>query len=451
MALAASLIPGFQYRVQSGPLTNEVVTIVDNKAFPDGHVQQRKITIEFDGQVTYILPRLLDDTPVAIKGRDIPTVSEETVDAEPQIEIPHFPAAPITNMQQLVESHKALPLNDPMDPRLDFLRPMRSKAARYIQRTMKNGMTDIEMFLQYASSARRAENDEYPVPFALKGDTQSGKTFAVIALAVFWSDYMAEQQRAAGIEVTYTKPMPIFTLSGSAGVTDFQMFGQPAVDQAMGDNHIVWLMGIVDMAAMCGGILYVDEINALLERTTTALFSLLDHRHEFTNYNKPKHIGGDLYLPTTIRAHPDFWPIATYNEGYEGMAKLNKAVHQRFDHILWDYSEEVEKKLISSATVLEIGKAFRTARKNRKLKTPVGTAVLERIERNIQSFGVDVTEEIFLGMFTAEERGTAEAILKDRSLIASLHEEERARRMNKGQPVPASTVPLANVLDEEAF
>src|SRR5262245_31725919 len=61
MALAAQLLPGFQYEIVGGPLEGEVVTIVDNKPFPDGDPQgrQRKITVQdpFGGEV-YILPRL---------------------------------------------------------------------------------------------------------------------------------------------------------------------------------------------------------------------------------------------------------------------------------------------------------------------------------------------------------------------------------------------------------
>lgn len=419
MALTASLIPGFQYRVARGPLAGEVVTIVNNVAFPDGHPQQRKITVEFDGQANYILPRLLDsqpisNQPVALQG---PAPAPTT--------------GPITTMEDLAVSVAVQPLNDPMDPRLDFLRPRRSRLKQYIHRKMVNGMTDIEFLLQYASPERRGSNDSYPVPFALKGDTQSGKTLAVEVLAIEWADYMG-----------YPKPMPIFTLSGSSGVTDFDLFGQPASFE----GEIIHLMGTCEMAAKAGGILYFDEINAMSERVTTALFSLLDHRHRFTNRAKPILKGG-LHLPETVQAHFDMWPVATYNEGYEGMVKLNKAVHQRFEHILWDYDPAVEAKLVDSPTVLEIGRAFRQARAARTgISTPVSTALLQRIEQNIESFGVDGAVEVFLGMFEARERGTAKDILTDRSLIAALHEEAKQRALN-ADPVAAASDDLINALN----
>src|SRR6476620_5623331 len=67
-----ALIPKFQYRVIEGPLKGEVVTVIDNATIPDrdseGNPQQhrRKIKIEFDGHLDYILPRQLDSNPVSL-------------------------------------------------------------------------------------------------------------------------------------------------------------------------------------------------------------------------------------------------------------------------------------------------------------------------------------------------------------------------------------------------
>ena len=165
-----------------------------------------------------------------------------------------------------------------MDPRLDHLRPNTQKVAQYVNRTMPNGMTDVQFFLQFTGEAHRRENQGRPANIMLKGDTQGGKTFLVEVLAVAWAKMLG-----------YPKPMPIFTLSGSSGVTDFDLFGQaaPYVDPDTGGEHIVWLPGVVDLAAKVGGILYLDECNALGERVTTSLHPVVDHRHTFTNRNKP--------------------------------------------------------------------------------------------------------------------------------------------------------------------
>ena len=71
MALAASLIPGFKYRVLKGMYEDEVVTIVDNTIIKaeDDPVNQRKIKVAGPhGEEIYILPRLLSDRPEAIAG-----------------------------------------------------------------------------------------------------------------------------------------------------------------------------------------------------------------------------------------------------------------------------------------------------------------------------------------------------------------------------------------------
>ena len=426
------LIPGFQYKVKEGPLKDEVVTVVDNTVIrdkdEDGNVEpnRRKIAVLFDGTEAFILPRQLDDKPVSMIN-----VNNEVVTPQHEFEgsLGDLPVVDVRTMKpedaemaMLRKAAAEVPLTDPMDPRLDHLRPDRHIAdpPKYISRTMKNGMDDITFLLEYASDLSRAENGGYPVPFALKGDTQSGKTLAILVLAIRWAIMMG-----------YPKPMPVFTLSGSAGVTDFQIYGQFVawVDPLTGKQTVVWLMGIAEMAARAGGIFYVDEINAIAERFTTSMFPLFDWRHEFTNPNKPVLKGG-IFMPETIKAHPDFWPTATYNEGYEGMVKLNRAVHQRFDHILWDYSDEVELEVVKSPGVLVIGKAFRAARKARKLSQPIGTSVLQRFVRNIRRFGVEGAQEVFLGMFDERERRAAEDIFKDRTLMEALNEEERQRQVN---------------------
>ena len=105
----------------------------------------------------------------------------------------------------VVEGRVIDPITDPMDPRLDHLRPSRAKVKRYIHRMMSNGMTDVEFLLLFASDDYRIANEGRPASIALKGDTQSGKTFLVEVLAVAWADSLGLPQ-----------PMPIFTISGSS-------------------------------------------------------------------------------------------------------------------------------------------------------------------------------------------------------------------------------------------
>jgi hypothetical protein len=283
---------------------------------------------------------------------------------------------------------------------------------------MPNGMTDVEFLLTFTNDDYRAKNELRPANVMLKGDTQSGKTFLVEVLAVAWAEKMG-----------LPKPMPIFTLSGSAGVTDFDLFGQVTsyTDPATGVESLVWLPGIVDMAARCGGILYLDEINAMVERTTSSLHPLTDHRHQFVNRNKPVLRGGQ-FMPETTTAHTDLWVIGTYNEGYRGMGEMNEAFLNRFRHIRWDYSDAVEKKLINSPAIRLLGEALRTARtaNQRGLRTPVGTSALQHLEEDCIAFGIEMGLDVFVGLFKNSEADVVREIIDGRSIRILLEQEMMA-------------------------
>ena len=104
---------------------------------------------------------------------------------------------------------------------------------------MSNGMTDVDFLLTFTNDVYRAKNEGRPANVMLKGDTQSGKTFLVEVLAIAWADMLG-----------LPKPMPVFTLSGSSGITDFDLFGQTAsyTDPTTGRESLVWLPGLVDLA-----------------------------------------------------------------------------------------------------------------------------------------------------------------------------------------------------------
>jgi hypothetical protein len=434
MAKAHFLIPGFQYRVISGLLADEIVTIVDNHPFPDDDPEkrQRKITVKFeDGTVDYILPRLLSDEPMGI---DSPAIQGTTHPAPVQaVEAPVAatttgPMAtvlnPATGEAITVARQPVTPITDPMDPRLDHLRPSRSRVKRYVNRLMMNGMTDVQFLLTFTGDAHRAENEGRPANVMLKGDTQAGKTILVEVLAIAWAD-------ALGLP----KPMPVFTLSGSSGVTDFDLFGQAVTyaDPDLGIDRLVNLPGVVALAAECGGILYLDEINAMGERVTSSLHPLCDSRHQFINRGKAVTKGG-IFMPEVVTAHQDLWIVGTYNDGnYRGMGEMNEAFINRFRHVAWGYDDDVESKLIKSPAVRLLGECVRTARKmnSRGLRTPVGTAALMRLEKDVAAFGVDLALEVFKGMFKHTEYDTVDAIITDRSINLMLEQERAQAELNE--------------------
>lgn len=420
MAVAAALIPGFTYIVNQGPLKGERATIVDNKAFPDAdetgepHPLARKITVKIGNEDFYILPRQLRDTPVADPMfTGVAQVPTHTVIVHKE----DTTAMTTPARTALVPVEESTPITDPMDPRLDHLRPSEAKVKHYVNRIMSNGMKDVDFLLRFTDPNHRAENQGRPANVMLKGDTQGGKTFLVEALAVAWAFKMG-----------LPKPMPIFTLSGSSGVTDFDLFGQPApyYDPATGQERIVWLPGTVSMAAQVGGILYLDECNALGERVTTSLHPIADHRHTFTNRNKPVKIPGDGFMAETVTTSTNLWLIGTFNEGYRGMSDMNEAFINRFRHIEWGYDEKVERALVSSPTIHLFADALRQARSQSKLRTPVGTASLQRLALDIDTFGYQVALQVFVSVFKQQERDVVRTIITDRSIDVLLDEEAKS-------------------------
>ena len=409
------MFPGEQYRIKAGMFTGDVVTILDNVTVPDGQPNARKLKVQhFEGEM-YILPRQLESEPVvpiAALIAEAPTADvlyADEIDSEEQV----------TQRFEVVTTKPILvvetPLNDPMDPRLDHLRPSRERLAQYVSRTMPNGMSDTDFLLSFTEQQYRDKHEGYSANIMLKGDTQSGKTILVDVLAILWADRLG-----------YPKPMPVFTLSGSNGITDFDLFGQPTshTNPETGVDRLVFLHGVVDLAARCGGILYLDECNAINERTTTSVHPLTDSRHSFTNRAKAVERGG-LHFPEVVTAHKHLWCVGTYNDGgYRGMSDMNEAFLNRFRHLTWGYNSQVEEKLITSPAIRLLGDYLRTAYGKKVLRTPVGTSALQNCVMDCYQFGPEMGLSIFMGLFkSGAERLQVEEIINAQSIIVKFNEE----------------------------
>ena len=283
------------------------------------------------------------------------------------------------------------------DERLDVLRPNPLLADSYVSRNMLNGKTDIEYLL---TKWRKREN------VLLVGDTQGGKTMLVNVLAI-----------KIGEELGLGKPVPVFTLSASNGITDWDLFGQPTswTDPETGKEHIVWLPGIADMAARIGGILYLDEVNMMPERVTSSLHPLTDWRRSFTNRAKAVKVPGDGFMPETVVASPNLWIVGTMNPGYRGAGALNEAFQNRFRHLDWSYDAAVERRLIPNEAVRTLGDALRTSRALGDIQTPIGTAALMRLAEDAIEDGVDMGLFTLVSMFTADEKPKVEEIIESRA------------------------------------
>jgi hypothetical protein len=308
----------------------------------------------------------------------------------------------------------ASPTDHPLvDEQLDRFRPTRPNLVRsYVSRTLPGGLSDIDVLTTYW----RRRTNGHPLNVGLVGDTQSGKTMLVEVLA-----------HKLANELGLAKPLPVFTLSGSSAITDHDLFGQYRPTVVDGEERLVWMEGIVALACRVGGILYLDEINALPGNVTAALHPVLDDRRQFVNIRKPVPDGHGGYAPEVVSVSPDLWCVCTYNPGYAGMGKTNEAFANRFQWLPWDYDEAVEKKLVKSPGVRVLGQALRNARAVRAVNTPVGTSALERLVDDLCQFGVDYALWAFLGQFnSAAERAKVESIIEEMSVRAILESETSA-------------------------
>lgn len=369
MATVNQLRVGTPVEVTSGEFAGKRGSVVDPVPFPDNDLRRRrKIIVDVAGERVYLLPRILTVVP-----------SQES---EESVSDPDFVSLD--------------------DDRFDPYRP--HNLPKYVSRKLPNGMTDVEFLLTYHE---RRQN------VVLVGDTQGGKTLLVQILAV-------EAAKAMGLR----KPLPVYTLSGSIGISDYDLFGQTtSYTDERGHDRLVWLPGLVDLATRHGGILYLDEVNMMAERVTSSLHPLCDDRRQFINRAKVvKH--GDSFFPEVVAAHENLWIIGTMNPStYRGAGALNEAFANRFAWLPWDYDAAVEKALVPSETVRLIGQALRKAREERILSTPVGTSALQRLYADLERYGVDVALWSFKAMFQKQEIPKVDVIFNDRSFVALLQAE----------------------------
>lgn len=378
---------GERFLVQAGEFAGQLVTVVNPKPFPDDDLnRRRKVTVSLEGEEApiYILPRFL--APAQAPKADVPA-------AVPSLD--RVKVGAITHSD---------------DPRLDPWRPSPDVVRQYLNRQMSNGMTDTEFLLTFWE---RREN------LSLIGDTQSGKTMLVEVLAVLAGERLGR------------KPLPVFTLSGSSGVTNYEIYGQTAPFTGPdGVERLVDLPGIITLAALVDyGIVYFDELDHLPERVTSALHPVLDNRRCFVNSSKAVRSvvdGVETFMPEVIHVSEGTWFVSTTNPGYQGNS-LGHALRNRFTHISWGYDPKIEEKLIPSKTVRQLGAALREARAKRVISTPIGTSLLAGTCRHAMQYGVALALDMLMAAFPEKEQAAVEAIITDRSFRTLLHDEENAR------------------------
>lgn len=414
---ASQMHTGQTLVVKAGPLKGTEVEVIDPRPIPDGQENQRAVTVRILGEQDnlFIIPKLLC------------TQAEWSAPAPQQV-------AALTPVLRVVEGEptQVLPdkvevITDPMHPSLDRFRPNAAVVKQYIRRELANDMTDVEFFMAHRQVC--IDQDRAIEPLALVGPTQAGKTMLVEVLACVAAE-------AEG----YPKPLPIFTLNGSVGITSYDLFGQPTAVTIGGKETIVWMEGLVPMAVrLDAAILYLDEWNAVPASQAVALHPLLDHRRSFTNYKKaiPDGMGG--WSPETVDASNKLWVITTINPGYKGTQSMAEASTNRFRWFNWDYDPKVEERLIPSTTVLAMGAALREALAQRVLNTPTGTSALQRFLSDVVHFGADMAIYSMVSMFPPMEQDRVRVIIEDRGfkdLLNAEYPEPKYGKQPGAQPEP---------------
>ena len=104
----------------------------------------------------------------------------------------------------------------------------------------------------------------------------------------------------------------------------------------------IWIDGPLSIAVKKGYILYLDEIAEARPDVIVAIHSLTDHRRELF-IDK---------LGETIKAHPDFLLVASFNPGYQkGFKELKPSTRQRFVALSFDYpNQKAETEILINET-----------------------------------------------------------------------------------------------------
>ena len=203
--------------------------------------------------------------------------------------------------------------------------------------------SEIEIFNQI---------NQLRLPLLLKGPTGSGKSRFI--------EYMAN-------EVNKT----LVTVSCHEETSATDLIGRFIIKGA----ETIWIDGPLSIAVKNGYILYLDEVAEARPDVIVAIHSLTDHRRELF-IDK---------LVETIKAHPDFLLVASFNPGYQkGFKELKPSTRQRFVALSFDYpNPKIEAEILINETGIQADTAQKLVAIGTKIRNLTELGLTETVSTRL--------------------------------------------------------------------
>ena len=228
------------------------------------------------------------------------------------------------------------------------------------------------------------------IPFLLKGPTGTGKSRFV--------EYMAHEL-----------DLQLITVSCHEETSSTDLIGRYIIKGAA----TVWLDGPLTIAVKSGALLYLDEIAEARPDVIVAIHSLTDHRRELF-IDK---------LGTTIKAHPNFMLVASFNPGYQrGFKELKPSTRQRFVAVSFNYPEpRAEAEILVKETTIAEADAKKLVNIANKIRNLTELGLTETVSTRLL---VDAAKLIRSGLpkRLAVHAAVVEPLTDDLEVVAALND-----------------------------
>ncbi len=202
------------------------------------------------------------------------------------------------------------------------------------------------------------------LPLLLKGPTGTGKSRFV--------EFMAHHLGKG-----------LLTVSCHEETSSTDLIGRYIIKGA----ETVWIDGPMTSAMKEGKILYLDEIAEARPDVIVAIHPLTDHRREIF-IDK---------LGESIKAHPDFMLVASFNPGYQrGFKELKPSTKQRFVALSFGFpSKEIEVEILINETKIDTGIAKKLVNIAHKIRNLTELGLTESVSTRLL---VDAAKLIHSGL-----------------------------------------------------